>query len=516
MSQALVQALQNPALYDHSVDSFEVIETHISWVILTGPFAYKIKKPNNFGFLDFSTLEKRQHFCNEELRLNRRLAPELYLEVLPICGSEQSPQWGTDSEAIEYAIKMVQFPQDQLLDKVLQRGQLTKQHIDEIAMITAAFHQRTESAEENTDFGSPAQVMAPVQQNFDQIRDFLREDSDLAQLSQIEGWAQDMANILNPVFEQRKREGMVKACHGDLHLGNITLFNGKVTLFDCIEFNDSFRWIDVMSEAAFFIMDLEDRGLPTLANRFLNAYLEQTGDYSGLRVLNFYKSYRAVVRAKVALFNLYNENLSDGQRDQIFKQYRSYMQLAEHYMEIPNRYILLMHGFSGSGKTSVSTALVDQLGAIRLRSDVERKRLFDTNTKQQAGINDGIYSHRASEKTFDHLVSIAEQVLFSGHAVIVDATFLQQAYRDLFHQLAENCGVPLQIVSCELDDTEIRARLQQRQATGTDPSDATIEVYEAQLLSAEPLNEEELKYTHHINTASMEDTQRFIEMIQAH
>lgn len=516
MSQALVQALQNPALYSHPVDVFEVIETHISWVILTGPFAYKIKKPNNFGFLDFSTLEKRQHFCNEELLLNRRLAPELYLEVLPICGSEAAPTLGGDGVAFEYAIKMVQFPQDQLLDKILQRGELTHQHIDEIASTTAAFHQRTESANLDTEFGSPEQVMAPVQQNFDQIRDFLSEDSDLAQLGQVEGWAQDLAKILHPIFEQRKTTGMIKACHGDLHLGNITLLNGKVTLFDCIEFNDSFRWIDVMSEVAFFMMDLEDRGLQPLANRFLNAYLEQTGDYSGLRVLNFYKSYRAVVRAKVALFNLYNESLSDSQREQIFSQYRSYMQLAERYMEIPKRYILLMHGFSGSGKTTVSTELVDQLGAIRLRSDVERKRLFDASTSKQSNLNDGIYSHSASEKTFDHLVKVAEQVLASGNAVILDATFLQQSYRDLFHQLAENLGVPLRIVSCELDDAELRARIQQRQATGTDPSDATIEVYKAQLNSADPLNDEELAYTSKVNTASLEDTQHFIDMIQAH
>ena len=516
MSQALVQALQNSALYDHPVDSFEVIETHISWVILTGSFAYKIKKPNNFGFLDFSTLAKREHFCHEELRLNRRLAPELYLAVLPICGSEKAPRFDGDGEAIEYAIKMVQFPQDQLLDKMLQRGELTQQHIDEIAAITAAFHQRTESAAAGTQFGSPEQVMAPVQQNFEQIRDFLEAESDLAQLSQIEGWAQDMANILNPVFTQRKESGMIKACHGDLHLGNITLFQGKVTLFDCIEFNDSFRWIDVMSEAAFFMMDLEDRGLQNLANRFLNAYLEQTGDYGGLRVLNFYKSYRAVVRAKVALFNLYNENLTEEQRQQIFSQYRSYIQLAERYMEIPKRYILLMHGFSGSGKTTVSTALVDNLGAIRLRSDVERKRLFDAAASKPSGLNDGIYSHSASEQTFAHLVKISEQVLNSGYAAIVDATFLQQAYRDLFHQLAENLGVPLRIVSCELDDTELRARIQQRQAAGTDPSDATIEVYEAQIASADALSEEELKHTSRINTASLDDAQRFIEMIRSH
>lgn len=515
MSQTLVQALQNPELYDHAVDGFEVIETHISWVILTGPYAYKIKKPNNFGFLDFSTLEKRRHYCGEELRLNRRLAPDLYLELLPICGSEQQPQLGGDGEAFEYAIKMTQFPQEQLLDRMLQRGELKTEHIDEVAAITATFHQQTESAEAGSEFGLPDQVMAPVQQNFDQIRDFLQEASDLTQLQQIEGWAQDLAKILNPVFKQRKQDGMIKACHGDLHLGNITLFRDKVTLFDCIEFNDSFRWIDVMSEVAFFMMDLEDRGLQTFANRFLNTYLEHTGDYEGLRVLNFYKSYRALVRAKVALFNLYNEGLSDEQREQIFQQYRGYMDLAERYMEIPNRYLLLMHGFSGTGKTTVSTQLVDQLGAIRLRSDVERKRLFEvTGSGTENAIDEGIYSHGASDRTFEHLAKSAEVVLASGYAVIIDATFLHKGYRDVFHRLAENLGVALQIVSCELEESEIRKRIAQRQAEGKDPSDATIEVYEAQLQSADPLSADELIHTHTINTAVEEEVTGFIEKIR--
>lgn len=516
MSQALVQALQNPKLYPHPVTAFSLIETHISWVILTGDYTYKIKKPNNFGFLDFSTLEQRRHYCQQELSLNQRLAPTLYLEVLPITGNPENPQLGGEGPAIEYAIKMRQFPQEQLLDKLLQAGQLTSAHIDQIANITAHFHQRTEQASADTDFGTPSQVMAPVQQNFDQIRPFLSEPDDLAQLTQIEAWAQDSATLLDSLFVERKAQGMIRACHGDLHLGNITLFEGEVTLFDCIEFNESFRWIDTMSEIAFFIMDLEDRKLPELANRFLNNYMEQTGDYTGLRLLNFYKSYRAMVRAKVALFNLYNEGLSDTQKAAIFDQYRSYADLAETYMALPKRYLLLMHGFSGTGKTTVSNELIAELGAIRIRSDVERKRLFAAQASASQAIGEGMYSHSASSQTFAHLVELAEQILAAGKAVIVDATFLHHPHRDLFHQLAEKLGVPLRILSCELDDAQIRQRITARQAEGIDPSDATIEVYEAQRQNTDPLDEYELQHTSVINTETLEDTKQLIRRLVPH
>ena len=509
MSDQLIQALQNQEIFDHTVDSFQLIETHISWVILTGPYAYKIKKPQNFGFLDFSTLEQRKHFCGEEVRLNQRLAPELYLDVLPISGSEDSPLLGDNSGVIEYAIKMVQFPQENLLDHVLKREQLTSEHIDEIALTVAKFHQQTDLAAPETEFGQPQQVMEPVQQNFDQIRPFLNDKNDIQQLDQIEAWAKDSFTLLEPALNARKEQDEIRACHGDLHLGNITLIDEKITLFDCIEFNDSFRWIDVISEVAFFAMDLEDRGLQSYSNRFINGYLEHTGDYEGLKILNFYKSYRALVRAKVALFNLYQPDISEEKRTEIFTQYRSYTALAEAYMAIPNRYILLMHGYSGTGKTTVSTKVIEQLGVIRLRSDVERKRIFSANEGSDA-LNEGMYSHSASDKTFAHLAASAETILQSGMPVLVDATFLQAGYRALFQQLAEEQAVPLQIIHCSLDDTATKERITERVAAAKDSSDATVEIYEAQLKSADPLTEEELKHTLNVNTATYDDIEGFI------
>ena len=508
MSEKLIQNLQNPDLYDHPVDQFQVMETHISWVILTGPYAYKIKKPMNFGFLNFTTLEQRRHFCNEELRLNQRLAAELYDTVIPITGSEDQPAFDGDGSAFEYALRVKQFDNDLLLNKLAAAGQLNTDHIDTIAAIVADFHSQATAAGADVTLGDPADVMAPAQQNFDQIRPLITEQDDLMQLDQLEGWAQDTYARLQPLLAERKAQGFIRECHGDLHLGNITQHDGKIVPFDCIEFNDEFRWIDVINEVAFLSMDLEDRGLTHMAHRFINTYIEHTGDFAGLKLFNFYKAYRAMVRAKVALLGL-GDNPSDEARIAAFNSYRGYANLAEHYMELPQRYLVLMHGYSGSGKTTVSNALLDNFSPFRLRSDVERKRLF---AAEKSG--DALYSAEVTAATFKHLAIEADHLLEAGFSVIVDATFLNQAHRDLFHRVAEHVGVPIQLISCQLDDAMIRERLTAREAEGTDASDATVAIYESQVANAEPLTEDESHHTIVVDTSSAEHIEGFIETVR--
>ncbi|MFO6003290.1 phosphotransferase, partial [Pseudomonas aeruginosa] len=267
MSQTLIAALQNPALYPHPVERFEVIETHISWVLLTGPYAYKIKKPMDFGFLDFTSLDKRRFYCNEELRLNQRLTDDLYLEVLPITGSEEAPRIGGDGEAIEYLLKMRQFPQDNLLAAIQGRGELSNQHIDELAEQIAHFHQNTPKVPLEHPLGTAESCMAPVRQNFEQVRPLLKDKADLQQLDALEAWAESSFERLLPVLQERKAKGFIRECHGDIHLGNAALIDGRVVLFDCIEFNEPFRFTDVCADFAFLAMDLEDRGLKCHARR---------------------------------------------------------------------------------------------------------------------------------------------------------------------------------------------------------------------------------------------------------
>lgn len=500
MSQALIAALQNPALYPHPVEQFQVIETHISWVILTGPFAYKIKKPVNFGFLDFTELSAREHFCKEELRLNQRLTQGLYLDVLPISGSLEAPQLGGSGAAIEYVLKMRQFPQSQLLSDVQARGELTEAHIDGLAKQIADFHGRTPAVATEHPLCLPQAIVAPMRQNFVQIRPLLSDAADLRQLDALDAWVEASIARLEPLLARRAEAGAIRECHGDIHLGNATLLDSKVVLFDCIEFNEEFRLIDIALDAAFLAMDLEDRGLKALSRRFISAWLELSGDYDALELLNLYKAHRALVRAKVALFSLAHQT-DAVQKAVTLRQYRNYANLAESYSTIPSSFLAITHGVSAVGKSHVAMRLVEALGAIRLRSDIERKRLFGEQKDADLGkLSAGIYSQDASVATYQRLHQLAESALRAGFPVVIDATYLKQAQRDAASQVAESCGAPFLILECHAPDEVIASWLEQRQAAGTDPSDATMDVVRAQHASREALTEDELLHSKRVDT----------------
>jgi len=514
VSQALIAALQNPALYPHPVKDFRVIETHISWVVLTGDYAYKIKKPMNFGFLDFTELSSREHFCNEELRLNKRLTDGLYLDVLPITGSAEAPQLGGEGEAIEFALKMRQFPQEQMLSTLQANGELTAAHIDQMARQIAEFHLQAPRVAVEHPLGTPESVMAPVEQNFEQIRPFLSDKADLQQLDALQAWARSNFDRLHPLLEARKAQGFIRECHGDIHLGNATVIDGKVVIFDCIEFNEPFRLTDVYADTAFLAMDLEDRGLKCLARRFISQYLELTGDYAGLELLNFYKAYRALVRAKVALFSMPAD--ADGvQRATTLRQYRNYANLAESYSAIPSRLLAITHGVSAVGKSHVAMRLVEALGAIRLRSDVERKRMFGEQAGEATGeLQTGIYSSDASQATYERLHQLAAMILRAGFPVVIDATYLKQPQRAAAAEVASETGVPFLILDCNAPDAVIASWLAQRQADRTDPSDATLEVIAAQQVSRDPLNAEEQLHSKRVETNESDSLDKLIEQIR--
>ncbi|KQQ50044.1 hypothetical protein ASF84_22930 [Pseudomonas sp. Leaf127] len=504
MSQSLIAALQNPALYPHAVEGFQVIETHISWVLLTGPYAYKIKKPMNFGFLDFTALSARKHFCQEELRLNQRLTEGLYLEVIALTGSAEAPQLGGDGEAIEYALKMRQFPQSGLLSTLQANGELTIGHIDELASQIAHFHLSAPKVGAENELGSPDSVMAPVAQNFEQIRPFLSEKADLQQLEALKDWAESSFERLKPLLVQRKADGFIRECHGDIHLGNAAQIDGKVVLFDCIEFNEPFRMTDVYADIGFLAMDLEDRGLKTLSRRLISQYLELTGDYQGLELFNFYKAYRAMVRAKIALFSIPAE--ADGvQRAASLRQYRNYANLAESYSAIPSPFLTITHGVSAVGKSQVAQRLVQSLGTIRLRSDVERQRLFAESS------NEARYDAAAHEATYARLHELAGQVLRAGFSVVLDATYLKHAQRQAAAHVAQTYGVPFLILDCQAPQAVIEGWLQQRQAENNDPSEATLDVLNAQLANREPLSAEETLLSKTIRTDLSDDLKTLIE-----
>lgn len=514
MTQALIAALQNPALYPHPVKAIQLIETHISWVLLTGEFAYKIKKPVNFGFLDFTELAGRAHFCGEELRLNQRLTEGLYLEVLPITGSAEAPELNGSGPVIEYALKMRQFPQDGLLSTLQANGELNTGHIDAMAAQIAHFHLNAPQVPQEHHQGTPEAVMEPVQQNFDQIRPFLTDKADLQQLDALQEWARSSYDRLKPLLAERKAQGFTRECHGDIHLGNATVIDGKVVIFDCIEFNEPFRFTDVWGDSAFLAMDLEDRGLKSLARRFVSQYLEYTGDYAGLQVLNFYKAYRAMVRAKVALFSM-PQGAEGLARANGLRQYRRYADLAESYSAIPSRFLAITSGVSAVGKSHVALRTVEALGAIRLRSDVERKRLFGEQPAAAGnGLQSGIYDADASVTTYAHLHKLADSILAAGFPVTIDATYLKREQRSAAAEVAETRGVPFLILECNAPEAVIAGWLQQRQSENTDPSDATLEVVKAQLASREPLSAEETLLSKRVETNESGSLDKLVRQIR--
>jgi aminoglycoside phosphotransferase family enzyme/predicted kinase len=501
-SDKLIEALMRPELYDHPVEGFRLIQTHISYVLLTGPFAYKIKKPVDMGFLDFSTLEKRRHFCEEELRLNRRLAPELYVGAVRITGSREAPVLNGPGPAVEYAVKMREFPQEAQLDRVLSEGRLRPEHIDGLAAQLAAFHRGIPAADPGKPFGSPEAVAKPVHDNFGPIRSQFSDSLEAQKLDWLEAWTGKTHRALTGDFLARKKDGFIRECHGDMHLANMVLIDDEVLIFDCLEFNENLRWIDVMSEIAFLTMDLDDRERPDFSRRVLNAYLEITGDYEGLRVLRFYQVYRALVRAKVACIRLGQAGLSENDRRQARKQYRTYETLAETYTTAPAPWLAITHGLSGSGKTTLSQMLLEASGAIRIRTDVERKRLFGLapDARTASGIDQGLYTPVATQRTYGLMADQARSVLSAGFPVIADGAFLKRDQRGTLRSVAEACGTPFIILDLEADESSLRTRLAERTRAGRDASEADLAVLKNQIATREILDQGERKFALRVDT----------------
>lgn len=491
--ERLVARLLDPARFPHPVRKVQLIETHISSVLLTGDYAYKLKKPLDLGFLDFSTLAKRRECCAEEVRLNRRLAPAIYLGVVPIVGSLDDPHVDGAGEAIDYAVKMREFPQSALLDAMLAAGRLGAEHIDAVAWVVAAFHGRIDRAPPATHYGSASNVALPVLQNFEQIGPYSTAPADRQALASLLAWTEASLHRLESVFERRRDGGFVRECHGDLHLGNIAWIDGDLRAFDGIEFNANLRWIDVISEAAFLFMDLSERSRPDFAWRFLNGYLEGTGDYGGMGVLNFYLVYRAMVRAKVARMRAAQAHLTAAERAAAMASFAAYLRFAERCSQPRRPLLVISHGLSASGKSSVTQALLEKMGGVRVRSDVERKRLhgLPADARTQSATMGGIYGAGASERTYQQLFGHARSIVAAGHTAIVDASFLDRRRRDQAHQLATELQVPFLIVHCHASEAELRRRLAARAQAAADPSEANAEILAHQIAAAQPLAADE-------------------------
>ncbi len=497
----VTQSLLRAASFPHAVANLRLKETHISWVLLTGYFAYKIKKPVRYPFLDASTLERRRALCEDELRLNKRMAPDLYVEVVPITLHDNQLQIGGKGTPVEYAVQMHEFESSQELSHQLGEGQVTLHDMAVFAARLADLHDRAAAAEATGPYGDFSLVRMQMLDNFAPLRKHLRDPAAAELIEWLARWTGQALLQQESLIRSRKLNGRVRECHGDLHARNIVRWRQHWTPFDCIEFDPQLRWIDVMSDVAFLFMDLIAHGRRDLAYEFLSRYLEVAGDYPGLRLLALYCAYRALVRAKVDALNA--ESSSSETAHALEMRLLDRLKTAVGFTNRPVPFLILMHGVTACGKSWLSERLVPTVHAVRIRSDLERKRLAGVAplSRRQLGVREGNYSAAFTESTYARLLSAASDALDAGINVIVDASFLDRKYRQLFQALAGERRCKFLIASCHADRSTLETRLKQRASYGLDPSEATPAVLEEQLRSADPLVDEEKELCTHIDTS---------------
>lgn len=489
----LIETLTNPDFYPHPVTSpVKVIQTHVSIVFLTGDFAYKLKKPVDYHFLDFSTLEKRKECIDRELLLNHSTAPEIYREVLPITESAGKVTLNGNGEIIEYVLKMNQFPQECLLSQRFDRGEITENEIESLGKKIARFHQQARTDEYITRFGAPEIVQQAFQENYRQSEKYIGTVQTRQQFEATKTFTDNFFRERGDWLRERQEKGKIRECHGDLHLNNMCLWRGEIQLFDRIEFNESFRFVDTMYDIAFTAMDLTARGKPDFANLFLNTYLERVADWEGLKVLPLYLARQAYVRAKVNSLLLDGDTFSETIRETA----RQYYHLAWEYTKPRSGRLILLSGLSGSGKSTVAREIAKKLDGIRIRSDAVRKHLARIDLDKRGSIE--LYTPEMSARTFDRLAELAKILLPLGYTVILDARYDRSLWREPLRALAGSIGVPFHIVHTHAPLPVLLDRLEKR--TG-DISDATTEVLLAQIEKTEPFTDSEQPYLISVDTS---------------
>jgi hypothetical protein len=481
----LIEALGRTEAYPGSPEDVEIRQTHISVVALAGAHAYKVKKPVDLGFLDFTTLEKRRHFCEEEVRLNRRLAPGVYEGVVPITRCDGGLAVEGKGTPVEYAVKMERLPERATLGDYLRRGELTAELLEELARRVAAFHADAASGGSIDRFGGWEVVGANARENLEQSRRHVGECLSASVFERLGALLEERLTALRPLMESRVRAHVPRDTHGDLHLEHVYLFPDRspprdLVVIDCIEFNDRFRYADPVADMAFLVMDLRFHGRRDLADSFADAYFRAADDPRGRELLPFYVAYRAAVRAKVEGMAAEEEEVPEDERRAAVRRARAHWLLALSELESPSRRpcLLLVGGLPGTGKTTLAGQLVRSAGFESISSDRMRKTLagIDPETPAAAAFGEGIYTPEWNDRTYDACLERAGELLFEGRRVLVEASFREAHRRRAFLRAGLEWGVRTLFVLCTADPDTVRRRMGTRRGG---PSDADWAVYEA-------------------------------------
>ena len=501
---SLIVQMQQPEFYSHAVAEIELVQTHASYVLLTGNYVYKLKKNVNFGFLDYSTLAKRKYFLDTELSLNQKIAPKLYLEVAPISdrATEAEPHrqgrfvLGNSDNIVEYVLKMRQFPQENLFSNLLAAGKLSSDRLVELGKVVAQFHNSAETNDYINSFGTIDRIQAAFAENYQQSRKYIGIVQTKDQFEATKAYTDSFFRDCQELFQARVKQHKIKECHGDLHLKNICLWHNKIQLFDRLEFNEAFRFVDTMYDVAFTVMDLSAQKKLDLANAFLNSYLEYTGDWTGLLVLPLYLSRQAYVRAKVNSFLLDDSQVSQADKAAAKKTASDYYRQAYQYTQSQSGSLILMSGLSGSGKSTVARKIARNEGAIQIRSDAVRKHLAEIPLDRSG--QDSLYSAQMTEKTYARLLELGITLAQAGYKVILDAKYDRHALRQEAISRSQANNIPLKIIYCTAPLSVLRDRINQRQ---NDVSDATANLIASQQQNAEAFTTEERAYVTTVDTS---------------
>ncbi|MDV2236451.1 bifunctional aminoglycoside phosphotransferase/ATP-binding protein [Burkholderia pseudomallei] len=484
LSRDIDAALRRASTYPHPAGPIVRIETHLSVVYLVGRFAYKRLKPFDFGFANFSELAARRRACEAELALNRPLAAPIYLAAGPLVRRARGLRLFGAGAAVDHVVRMRRFDERMLFSRLLARGALDAADIDAAATRLAAYHLHAPRDIPRRAYGSAREL----RRQLDDMLAPLARALGAALPASLRAWCVRRCDELAAHLDARRADGYVRACHGDLHLNNVVKRGRDALMFDCIDFDDALRWIDVINDLSFLLMDLHAHDRAALAHRLLNRWLDETGDFAGLAALPLYVAYRALVRALVATMRAGGDAAARAAR---IERARRYVDVAAHAARARRPCLLLCHGYSGSGKSVASRALADVSGAIRLSSDSERKRARPFAAVDARPLPASAYTPQQIDAQYERLRALARDVLRAGYTALVDATFLSHARRARFFALARELGVPVYVLDFHASRACLERRVDARAAARDDRSDAGAAVLATQRASADPLDADE-------------------------
>jgi aminoglycoside phosphotransferase family enzyme/predicted kinase len=487
---AVLSVLKDPEFYPHPVTAIKVEETHISTVFLTGDYVYKIKKPVDFGFLDYTTLEKRHRYCKQEVLLNNRLSENVYLDVVSITEEPTGYTLNGSGVPVEYAVKMRQLPKDRTMLQLLRQGEFNLKMLRDLVQMLVRFYQKTDRGPEIDAMGSKELIWVNIEEDFVQTNPFVLTVLDKVKFSDLHQQVRTFLNSQAELFERRIKSGFIRDCHGDLRLGHI-YFTDSISIIDCIEFNKRFRYGDVASDLAFLAMDLDYNGFADIGQKLLAEYARLAEDPEIFLLADFYKCYRAHVRCKVECLRYGAGDLSGREAQRAKERAQSYFELAWRYADtLSRRTIWIVCGLSGSGKSTVAAELGKRMNLKCYRSDFIRKRLFGLSPEEQVvtPFGESIYTPAASDRTYEHMLLVARKDMSRGRSVILDATFGRLQHRVLARRLAEDMEANVIFIECQCRQSLLRRRLTAREEQKS-ISDARLQHLAAQSQSFEPLDE---------------------------